>query len=71
MIHSNDAKLQVPNEKRSKRLYLTALPQAKKITKIFANLTIAILMQVIFVILGTAKNVYKQINPLTANGRLI
>ena len=55
MIKLNHAKLKVPTEKRSKRLYLTALSQAKNITKILANLTIAILMQVIFVILKTAK----------------
>ena len=55
LIHLNHAKLQVPKEKRSKRLYLTTLSQAKNITKILANFTIAILVQVIFVILETAK----------------
>ena len=61
MIKLNHAKLKVPTEKRSKRLYLTALSQAKNITKILANLTIAILVRVIFAILETVKKVYKQI----------
>ena len=52
---------QLPKEKCSKCLYLTALSQAKNITKIFANLMIAILMQVIFVTLETAKSIYQQI----------
>ena len=61
MIKLNHAKLKVPTEKRSKRLYLTALSQAKNITKILANLMIAVLMKVIFATLETAKSIYQQI----------
>ena len=52
---------QLPKEKCSKRLYLTALSQAKNITKILANLMIAVLMKVIFATLETAKSIYQQI----------
>ena len=62
MIHSNHAKLQVPKEKRSDHLYLTALSQVKNITKILANLATVILMQVIFVTLGIAKTYTKKLN---------
>ena len=46
----------------SKILYLTALSQAKNITKTLANLTIAILMQVIFVTLETTKTYTNKLN---------
>ena len=52
---------QLPKEKCSKRLYLAALSQAKNITKILANLMIAVLMKVIFATLETAKSIYQQI----------
>ena len=53
---------QLPKEKCSKRLYLTALSQAKNITKILANLTIKILVQVIFLILETVKTYTNKLN---------
>ena len=56
---------QLPKEKCSKRLYLTALSQAKNITKILAKLMIAILMQVIFVTLETAKAYTNKLNTKT------
>ena len=62
MIHLNHAKLQVPKGKRTKRLYLTVLSQARNITKILSNLTVAILMQVIFAILETAKTYTNKLN---------
>ena len=67
MIHPNHAKLQVPKEKRSKHLYLTALFQVKNMIKIFANLTTVILMQVIFVTLGIAKTYTNKLNTKLTN----
>ena len=67
MIHPNHAKLQVPQEKRSKHLYLIALFQVKNMIKIFANLTTVILMQVIFVTLGIAKTYTNKLNTKLTN----